>query len=186
MRRRIVLDAGPAIYIGFGSMGFAKQSAKRSEMILDAVRRAGLRAIAAKGWGGLEDISDARIHVIDEAPHDWLFPRVAAVVHHGGAGTTAAGLRAGRPTLICPVLGDQPFWGARVHALEAGPPPLPLRKATPATLSASIKQLLSTDRYADRAASLARGIALDDGTGDAVRALEGIEIDSVNNGDSIR
>lgn len=178
---RQFLDAGPAIYIGFGSMGFAKQSAARSEMVLDAVRRAGVRAIVAKGWGGLEDISDSRIRVIDEAPHDWLFPRVAAVVHHGGAGTTAAGLRAGRPTLICPVLGDQPFWGGRVHALEAGPPPLTLRKATAATLSASIEQLVSTDRYADRAASLARGIALEDGPGVAVRVLERIDTASANN-----
>lgn len=178
---REFLDEGPAIYIGFGSMGFAKRSAARSEMVLDAVRRAGVRAIVAKGWGGLEDISDSRIHVIDEAPHDWLFPRVAAVVHHGGAGTTAAGLRAGKPTLICPVLGDQPFWGGRVHALEAGAPPLPLRKATAATLSASIEQLVSTDRYADRAASLAQGIALEDGTGVAVRVLERIDTASANN-----
>lgn len=174
---RAFLDAGPAIYIGFGSMGFAKQSSARSERVLDAVRHAGIRAVVAKGWGGLGDIADPLVHVLDEAPHDWLFPRVTAVVHHGGAGTTAAGLRAGRPTLICPVLGDQPFWGARVHALEAGPPPLPLRKATATTLSARIEELLSSTRYADRAASLARGIAREDGTGEAVRILE--RIDSV-------
>lgn len=170
---REFLGAGPAIYIGFGSMGFAKQSAKRSELVLEAVRRAGVRAVVARGWGGLDELSDSRIHVIDEAPHEWLFPRVAAVVHHGGAGTTAAGLRAGRPTLICPVLGDQPFWGARVHALNAGPLPLPLRKATGTTLSARIDQLIS-GRYAGRAVSLARSMSLEDGTGNAVRILEQI------------
>jgi sterol 3beta-glucosyltransferase len=180
---RDFLDAGPAIYIGFGSMGFAKQSAARSEMVLDAVRRAGVRAVVAKGWGGLEDISDSRIHVIDEAPHDWLFPRVSAVVHHGGAGTTAAGLSAGRPSMICPVLGDQPFWGSRVHELEAGPLPLPLRTATAATLSARIEQLTSTTRYADQAASLAHSISLEDGTGNAVRVLERIDIASESSWD---
>lgn len=172
---REFLDAGPAIYIGFGSMGFAKHSAARSEMVLDVVRRAGVRAVVAKGWGGLEDISDSRIHVIDEAPHDWLFPRVTAVVHHGGAGTTAAGLRAGRPSLICPVLGDQPFWGARVNELGAGPRPLPLRKATAATLSARIEQLTSSTRYADQAAALADDISREDGTAEAVRFLERID-----------
>lgn len=170
------LDADTAIYVGFGSMAFAKHSAARSEMILEAVRRSGVRAVVAKGWGGLDDISDPRVHVIDEAPHDWLFPRVAAVVHHGGAGTTAAGLAAGRPTLVCPILGDQPFWGSRVHTLEAGPLPLPLRNATAATLSARIEQLTSSTRYADQAKSLAHRISLEDGTGTAVRILEQIDV----------
>lgn len=169
---RSFLDEGPAIYVGFGSMGFEKRAEERSAVILDAVKRAGVRAVVAKGWGGVSDITDERIFMIDEAPHDWLFSRVSAVVHHGGAGTTAAGLRAGKPTLICPVLGDQPFWGARVHALGAGP--LPLRKVTAAALSTRIEQLISTSHYAERAASLARSISHEDGTGNAVRILEQI------------
>ncbi|WP_288968344.1 glycosyltransferase [uncultured Microbacterium sp.] len=172
---REFLEAGPAIYIGFGSMGFGKPSAERSKTVLEAVRHAGVRAVVAKGWGGLDDISDPRIHVIGEAPHRWLFPRVTAVVHHGGAGTTAAGLRAGRPSLICPVLGDQPFWGSRVHALGAGPRPLPLRRATAATLAARIDELVSTGRYADSAETLAQSISGDDGTGEAVRVLERLD-----------
>lgn len=172
---REFLEAGPAIYIGFGSMGFGKPSAERSKTVLEAVRHAGVRAVVAKGWGGLDDISDPRIHVIDEAPHRWLFPRVAAVVHHGGAGTTAAGLRAGRPSLICPVLGDQPFWGSRVHALGAGPRPLPLRRATAATLAVGIDELVSTESYADSAETLAQCISGDDGTGEAVRVLERLD-----------
>lgn len=172
--REFLDDDRPVIYIGFGSMGFGKRAAERGTLILDAVRQAGVRAVVARGWGGITGSSDADVLVIDGAPHDWLFPRVTAVVHHGGSGTTAAGLRAGRPTLICPILGDQPFWGSRTHALDVGPSPLPLRKATAATLSARIDQLVTTPRYADNAAALATRINAEDGTGAAVRLLEEI------------
>ncbi|MGM7671485.1 glycosyltransferase [Microbacterium sp. A93] len=114
---------GPVVYVGFGSMGFGAKAQARGQIVLDAIRQVGARAIVATGWGGLLASSADDVHVIDDAPHQWLFPRVSAVVHHGGSGTTAAGLRAGRPTLICPILGDQPFWGSRIHELGAGPAP---------------------------------------------------------------
>jgi UDP:flavonoid glycosyltransferase YjiC (YdhE family) len=104
------------------------------------------------------------VHRIDGAPHGWLFPRVAAVVHHGGAGTTAAGLRAGRPTVVCPFAADQPFWGARVHALGAGPPPIPQRRLTADTLAAAIDAAVRDPRMRRTAAAL----------GDAVRAERGV------------
>ncbi|MFI8413864.1 glycosyltransferase [Paeniglutamicibacter gangotriensis] len=125
------LAAGdPPVYIGFGSMGFGKGADKRRDAILAALRVHGLRGIVATGWGGITPGKAAtdEVLVLEGAPHEWLFERVAAVVHHGGAGSTAAGLRAGRPTLIVPFLGDQPFWGARIHALGAGPSPLAARK----------------------------------------------------------
>ena len=96
-----------------------------------------LRGILATGWGGLktENLPET-IFKIDQGPHRWLFQKMAAVVHHGGAGTTAAGLRAGKPSVIIPFFGDQPFWGKRVHELGAGPKPIPPRK-------------LNADRLAD-------------------------------------
>ena len=111
------IQAGPPpIYVGFGSMGFGRNATERGRTVVQAVTNAGLRAVIATGWGGLRvDSRSDRIYVIDQVSHDWLFPRMAAVVHHGGAGTTAAGLRAGRPTLICPVVGDQGFWGERIR-----------------------------------------------------------------------
>ena len=94
------LAAGePPLYFGFGSMGFGKNAAARGATILEAVRRVGARAVVATGWGGIKATSKSsdKVLVVRDIPHDWLLPRTVAVVHHGGAGTTAAGLRAGRP-----------------------------------------------------------------------------------------
>ena len=85
-----------------------------------ALQKAGLRGLLGTGT----DLADDDVLAVADVPHDWLFPRTAAVVHHGGAGTTAAGLRAGVPTLVCPVFSDQPYWGDRVFRLGAGPRPL--------------------------------------------------------------
>jgi len=166
---------GPVVYIGFGSMGFARDAERRGEIILEAVRRAGIRAVVSKGWGAVRMPADDDVHVVEEVPHDWLFPRVAAVVHHGGAGTTAAGLRAGRPTLICPVLGDQPFWGDRVRDLGAGPEPLRLRRLSADELAAALGDLATNEDYRESAARIADALSNEDGTGEAVRVLEGIE-----------
>jgi sterol 3beta-glucosyltransferase len=167
------LTAGePPLYIGFGSMGFGKYAAARGATILEAVRLVGARAIIATGWGGinLTDTSDD-ILVVRDVPHEWLLPRTAAVVHHGGAGTTAAGLRAGRPTLICPVLGDQGFWAERVSDLGAGPRPLPLRKLTTQTLAERLDQLLARQPYQSNADRIGEAIRSEDGTGRALETL---------------
>ncbi|WP_456286328.1 glycosyltransferase [Microbacterium sp. JZ70] len=165
---------GPVVYIGFGSMGFGRHAPERGRVVLDAVRRVGVRAVVATGWGGVEVGASEDIMVIEDVPHAWLFPRVTAVVHHGGSGTTAAGLRAGRPTLVCPVLGDQPFWGARIHQLGLGPRPLPLRKVTGEALAARLAELIGSPAVASRAEAIGELIRAEDGTGAAILALEEI------------
>jgi UDP:flavonoid glycosyltransferase YjiC (YdhE family) len=104
--------------------------ARLTATVVAAVRQVGQRCILLSGWGGLAAVGGDDVLVVDEAPHDWLFPRVAAVVHHGGAGTTAAALRAGVPAVVVPFGVDQPFWGARVAALGTGPRPIPVRALT--------------------------------------------------------
>ena len=168
------LAAGePPVYVGFGSMGFGKGAVERRDAVLRALEAHRLRGIVATGWGGLAagESSSDDVLVVDAVPHQWLFDRVAAVVHHGGAGSTAAGLRAGRPTLICPFLGDQPFWGARVRALGAGPAPLPARTLA-AELSARLGELVHTPSYRRRAADIGERIRDEDGLGRGVEVIE--------------
>lgn len=107
-----------------------------------------------------------------------LFPRVAAVVHHGGAGTVAAGLRAGRPTLICPFGVDQPFWAKRVHAAGCGPLPLAASKITAAALAGRLTELVNTPIYAETAGRLAEKIGGENGLANAVRLIEDAEVAS--------
>ncbi|WP_221583394.1 glycosyltransferase [Microbacterium sp. G2-8] len=170
------LDAGdPPVYIGFGSMGFGKGADTRREAVLSALAETGLRGVVATGWGGIApgEAVSKDVFVIDGAPHGRLFPRCAAVVHHGGAGSTAAGLRAGRPSLVVPFLGDQPFWGSRVHAIGAGPAPLaPARLGR--ELAGRLGQLVGTPTYARRAGEVADLIAEEDGLARGVRVLEEI------------
>lgn len=166
---------GPVVYAGFGSMGFGRKAEERSRLMLAAIERAGARAVLARGWGGLDSVSSDRVFVVDEVAHEWLFPRVDAVIHHGGAGTTAAGLRAGRPTLICPFLADQPFWGERVHDLGVGPAPLPAARFSEKALDQRLAQLLGDSGYRDTARQIASQLAHEDGTGEAVTVLAAIE-----------
>ena len=117
------LDAGlPTVYVGFGSMA-VRDPVRTLRLVLDAGHAAGVRLLLGGDWGGLggEARPGANAFICGDVPHEWLFPRVAAVVHHGGAGTTAAGLRAGKPSLLIPHVGDQFFWGRRVQELGLGP-----------------------------------------------------------------
>jgi sterol 3beta-glucosyltransferase len=163
------LEVGPPpVYIGFGSM-IGKQAARRAQIVLEALAKSGQRGVLARGWGGLQPADlPATVYMLDEAPHDWLFPRMAAVVHHGGAGTTAAGLRAGKPTVICPFLGDQLFWGRLVYERGVGPQPIPQRKLTVERLAAAITQAISDDEMRRRAIELGQHIRAEDGVGNAV------------------
>lgn len=137
----------PPIYIGFGSI-VVDDSEALTDIIFNAIAEAGVRALVSKGWGGFGNSRiqiPANVKVIDNVPHDWLFKHVAAVVHHGGAGTTAAGITAGKPTVIVPFFGDQPFWGAMVARAGAGPAPIPFKRLNSHNLSAAIKVALSAD-----------------------------------------
>jgi sterol 3beta-glucosyltransferase len=166
------LEAGsPPVYIGFGSMGGTRPE-KRARLVLDALSKAGQRGLLASGWGGLKaaDLPE-RIHMIDAAPHDWLFPQMAAVVHHGGAGTTAAGLRAGKPNVICPFLGDQPFWGWAVHQAGVGPKPIPQGKLTSDQLAAAITTAVNGLEMQQRAAALGEKIRAENGVACAIKII---------------
>jgi sterol 3beta-glucosyltransferase len=116
--------------------------------------------------------SDSHTMVVEAASHAWLFHRVAAVVHHGGAGTTAAGLLAARPTIVCPFQGDQHFWGAAVHRAGAGPEPLPAKKLTPERFASALRAAGAHSGTHAHALDLSRQMGREDGTR---RALEEIE-----------
>mgnify|MGYP001228339113 CR=1 FL=1 len=167
------LDAGDApVYVGFGSMGFGKNAAQRTARIVHALTNHRRRVLLATGWGGLTRYTDAeQVHTIRSVPHDWLFPRTAAVIHHGGSGTTHAGLGAGRPTLICPFIGDQSFWGHRVHDLGAGPGPIPSWKITDARLHPAIDRLLNDCDLRARAQQLGDQLSRENGIYSAVQAI---------------
>lgn len=169
------LEAGPPpIYIGFGSMG-GQGARKRTKMVIEALERSGQRGVIASGWGGLKasDVPN-NIYRLDAVPHDWLFPQVAAVVHHGGSGTTASGLRAGKPTVICPFLGDQPFWGGLVHQLGAGPKPVPQKHLTTDLLAEAITAATNDQEMRRRAKQLGQKISAEDGVASAVEIVASI------------
>ncbi|ETS85123.1 hypothetical protein PFICI_03148 [Pestalotiopsis fici W106-1] len=161
------LSSGPRpIYIGFGSIVVGDAEGLMS-MVLSAVKAAGVRAVISRGWSNLTADESDDLFFVGDCPHEWLFQQVAAVVHHGGAGTTACGLRYGCPTAIVPFFGDQPFWGTVVNAAGAGPPPLPYESLTSQRLAQAIEFcLLPTTREA--ASVLACKIAAEDGVQNAV------------------
>lgn len=159
------------IYIGFGSM--TGDSARRlSHLASEAATLAGQRAVLVGGWAGVHDreFPDC-IYPIESVPHDWLFPQMAAVVHHGGAGTTAAGLRAGVPTIVTPFFSDQPFWGRRVHGLGVGPKPISQRGLTPQHLADVIAETVGNESMDRRAESLGKKIRAEDGVARAVKTM---------------
>ena len=169
------LDAGaPPVYIGFGSM--AGRNPKRlAEIVIEALQLADLRGIIATGWGGLTpDALPDTILKIESVPHDWLFPRVSAVVHHGGAGTTAAGLRAGKPSVIVPFFGDQPFWGRHVHLLGAGTKPIPQKKLNADKLATALKNAISNPDIRRKAEDVGKKIRQEDGIGNSIAVIEKI------------
>jgi UDP:flavonoid glycosyltransferase YjiC (YdhE family) len=111
------------------------------------------------------------VFLLGNVPHDWLFPRVSAVVHHSGAGTTAIGIALGKPTIIIPFFGDQPWWAAIIYGAGAGPEPVPFKKLTAEGLAENISQALKPEMQA-RARELAEKIKGEDGTGKAARAFQ--------------
>jgi sterol 3beta-glucosyltransferase len=166
------LSAGPPpVFIGFGSMA-PGQGERLTTPILTAIRSAGVRAVVQAGWAGLSVPGTDDVLSIGPAPHDWLFPRTAAVVHHAGAGTTAAGLRAGIPAIPVPVLADQPFWARRLQALGAGTAPIPLPHLTADRLATALREATENPHLQARAAAISARLAAEDGTNRIVRWLE--------------
>lgn len=163
------LDAGPApVYIGFGSMP-DKDARQTTQLVLDALRTGGQRCVLLSGWSGLgrEQLPET-VFPVDSIPHSWLFPRMAAVVHHGGAGTTAAGLRAGVPSILTPYAADQYFWAKKVEQLGVGPKAVSYHALTSEKLARQIR-LATTDReMRERAAAFGRRIDGERGTDEAV------------------
>ncbi|KAF7516129.1 hypothetical protein PCG10_002467 [Penicillium crustosum] len=160
------LNAGPPpIYLGFGSIVLDDPDTL-TELIFAAARKTGQRVLLSKGWGGMGAdqlrIPDG-VFMLDNVPHDWLFHHVSCVVHHGGAGTTAAGIAAGRPTVVVPFFGDQPFWGAMIARAGAGPDPIPHKQLTVDNLAEAINVCL-TPRCLERARELASKIAAERGS----------------------
>ncbi|KAG5071597.1 hypothetical protein JHK86_006808 [Glycine max] len=141
------------IYIGFGSLP-VQEPKRMTQIIVDALEITGQRGIINKGWGGLGN---------------WLFIHLLQV-HHGGAGTTAAGLKAACPTTIVPFFGDQPFWGERVHVRGVGPPPIPVDEFSLPKLVDALKLMLDP-KVKERAIELAKAMENEDGVTGAVKAF---------------
>jgi UDP:flavonoid glycosyltransferase YjiC (YdhE family) len=162
-------DGPPPVYVGFGSM-IPGDPATTWEVVAAALDRAGVRGVLA---GAPPELAEpGRIAVVSDVPHSWLFPRVAAVVNHGGAGTLAAALRAGVPAVPCPFFSDQPFWGERLHRLGAGTRPLPARGLTPRALGDAIATAVGDPSLRARAAAIGERLRVEDGVGIAVKRVE--------------
>lgn len=169
------LDAGDApVYLGFGSMANKNPEATIKTMV-EALEKAGVRGMIYTGWAGLkaETLPDS-IYLLDGAPHDWLFPRMKAIVHHGGAGTTAAALRAGIPNTIVAHMGDQPYWGRRVYELGAGANWMRRHQFSTDRLAKAIDEMINSPQIKQRAAELGWQMRQEDGVTRAVEAFNTI------------
>jgi sterol 3beta-glucosyltransferase len=169
---RFLAAGPPPVFIGFGSMTPAAAD-RLSNLAVAAGRLAGVRMVIQAGRAGLAPAGEPAPDwvLIGDVPHDWLFPRMAALVHHAGAGTAAAGLRAGVPAVSVPVIGDQPFWAARLAGLGAGPRPVPYRRLSARTLAAAISDAISRPSYQARARALAGRLAREDGAAPIIDML---------------
>jgi sterol 3beta-glucosyltransferase len=179
---RAFLGSGPApVYIGFGSMPYGTE--RNTALLREGIALWGGRAVVARGWGGIDtDKLGAQVFTIEAAPHDKLFPLMQGVVHHGGAGTTAAALYAGKPAFVVPQTVDQPFWAKRVRDLGAGPEPVKLNRLTPEILAASLSELTANPGYATAAQSIAQRLVTENGPAVAGDLVEEIVANFVPHG----
>ncbi|HWE91035.1 MAG TPA: glycosyltransferase [Pseudonocardiaceae bacterium] len=167
------LDAGPApVFIGLGSTNPA-DGERLTNTITAALRKAGQRGIIQAGWAKLSTRDDDML-TIGDVPHEWLFPRTRAVVHAAGAGTTAAGLRAGVPAVPIPVTGDGPFWSHRLTTLGVSPGPVRIKRLTTDRLTDAVHEAITNPAYRTRARELAAKIATEDGAAQVAAALDSL------------
>jgi len=167
------LEAGSRpIYIGFGST-IARKAEHLAHEAIRALELTEQRGVLSPGWGGLNPRDcPENVFLVESVPHGWLFPRMAAIVHHGGAGTTGAGLRAGVPNIVVPFTSDQPFWGRRVFQLGAGPRPISPSKFTAEKLAHAIHEALNNAGMRSSARTLGEQIRSEDGVARAVEFAE--------------
>lgn len=169
------LDGGPPpVFIGFGSMP-VRDPQQLTHLLLKALAHSGQRAVLSTGWAGLahSDLPET-VYKLDYAPYEWLFPRMLAIVHHGGSGTTGLALRSGVPSLIVPFVVDQFYWGRRIVQLGVGPPSIPYKKLTADDLAAAIKAVAADPAMRRRAAALGEKLRAEDGVATAVRIIHQI------------
>ena len=166
------LSAGKApVCVTFGSM-IHRDVERIYQSVFEALARTKNRAIILSGWSEVQNLDfSENVLVMESVPHDWLLPRCKLVIHHGGAGTTAAGLRSGIPNLVVSFAADQPFWGARVHAIGAGPQPIPVKKLTAEKLVAALAEA-DEDALRNSAQAVGRKIRAEDGVGASVKFIE--------------
>jgi sterol 3beta-glucosyltransferase len=170
------LSAGPPpVYIGFGSMN-SRDPRRAAQIVQQALAQSGQRGVIAAGWGGLavEGLPAGQVFTLEAIPHAWLFPRMAAVVHHGGSGTTGAGLCAGVPSILVPHAGDQGLWARRVLELGVGPPSIPRRELTAVRLAEAITAALTDEEMQQRAAALGERLRAEDGLARAVAIIDAV------------
>jgi sterol 3beta-glucosyltransferase len=161
----------PVVSLGFGSMGAAAPLVV-AEMVAGAARAAGVRVVMQAHWQGQAPRATDDFFGASDVPHDWLFSRMAANVHHGGAGTTGAALLAGRPSAVVPFAVDQPFWGLRVQQLGVGPAPLARRKLDQGGLTRMFSRMVKDRVMQDKAAALGRDLAREEGVAAAVAVFD--------------
>jgi UDP:flavonoid glycosyltransferase YjiC (YdhE family) len=163
-------NGAPPICISFGSM-VNRKAERIDEIVREALKQTNNRGVILSGWGGVKQMSSDSTLYIDSAPHDWLLPKCKMIIHHGGAGTTSAGLRAGIPTLVIPFTADQPFWGNRVHAIGVGPKPILVTKLSVEKMVDAIVEAES-NIILERAQFIGRKIRSEDGVESAVKLIE--------------
>ncbi|KAF7538095.1 hypothetical protein G7054_g3267 [Neopestalotiopsis clavispora] len=168
---RFLRQGPPPVYIGFGSIVIDKPD-EMTRLLLEAVKAAGVRALISRGWSklGRGNESNDQVMYLDDCPHEWLFQNVSAVIHHGGAGTTACGLRYGRPTLVVPFFGDQPFWGDMIAAAGAGPKPILYPALNSSNLAEAIRVCLQPEAQT-AAQSISVSMSSEEGVRTAVKSF---------------
>jgi UDP:flavonoid glycosyltransferase YjiC (YdhE family) len=168
------LNSGqPSIYVGFGTMGNPADNPDTMNIVLKALAKTGQRAVLAAGWSGLGlgQQLPSNVFLLKSIPHRWLFPQMAAIVHHGGAGTTGTALSAGVPNIIIPHFGDQYFWGRRVAELGAGPEPIPRKKLSAERLALAISTATHDKAMQERAVTIGVQIRAEEGINHAIQVI---------------
>jgi sterol 3beta-glucosyltransferase len=163
-------EGEPPVCISFGSM-VNRDKDRIDRTVRESLKQTGHRGIILSGWSGVEKAASSDLLYLEAAPHDWLLPQCELVIHHGGAGTTAAGLRAGIPNVVIPFLADQPFWGERVHGLGAGPRHILVKRLSVENLTRAMAEA-ENDNVRERAQAIGQQIRNEDGTGKSVEWIE--------------